>query len=64
MECENCFSKEAIENQKYCKECKRIIIKRMEKEGYLQKRIIGHSGSNRTKEMKELTYQTKHGTGQ
>ncbi len=61
--CERCKAEEALPKQKYCKACKKKVLAEMTEEGYLQKTIPHWAGRIRTSEQKELTYQTKHGTG-
>ena len=60
--CERCKKREAIHTEKYCKECKRIVLKEMRESGYLQYTDRKHAGEGRTKEMKEFTHETKFGT--
>ena len=63
MDCERCKKRECLGKWKYCKECKAIVMKELREEGYLQPKPFGHAGDGRTSEMRENTYQTKHGTG-
>ena len=61
--CERCHSREARPKEKYCKECRKEVVKELTECGYLQRIYPGHSGSNRPGEARENTYETKHGTG-
>ncbi len=61
-QCERC-SETAIRGQRYCKECRKAILREMDETGYLQRGGCGHIGMSRTSEQKENTYETKHGTG-
>ena len=60
--CEKCTKRLAINTERYCKHCRREVIKELENCGYLQMLGDTHCGMRRTEEMKELTHETKHGT--
>ena len=60
--CERCKKQEAKPKEKYCKECRKIVLAEMKEAGYLSSVHTGHAGYGRTSEMKEKVYETKHGT--
>jgi len=59
--CERCGGY-APGSRRFCKECEKMVRSEMKESGYLQ-RVPQHSGLERTQEMRENTYETKHGTG-
>jgi len=61
--CERC-PVTAISGQRYCKQCKKAMLSELWEAGYLETGGYGRKGESRTPEMKENTYETKHGTGQ
>lgn len=61
--CHRCKARPAMNGICYCRQCKREVVREMTEEGYLQKVYFGHAGDQRTREMKENTYETIHGTG-
>jgi predicted amidophosphoribosyltransferase len=58
--CEVCNG-ERIAGERYCKVCRKAVIDRMKSDGYFVP--TPNHISTRTAEMKELTHETKFGTG-
>ena len=61
--CDRCHIEPRYGSNKLCKECKKIVLAEMKEARYLETRGFGHVGDQRTKDQKELTYETKFGTG-
>lgn len=61
--CERCNVEKANSGERYCKACRKAVLAELQEAGYLTSRQFGHAGGNRSQEMKEATYETKHGTG-
>jgi hypothetical protein len=61
--CERCKIGSAITGYRFCKECKKIILKELQAAGYLETRHLAR-GKYRTQESKEITQETKFGTNQ
>ena len=57
--CERCQKDEAKAGRRFCEECEKAIKAEMEQVGYLT-RTPG-VGPYRSSEMRENTYETKHG---
>lgn len=51
----------AMPGTKYCKVCKKAVLAILREEGYLETGGFGRKGQNRTSEMKENQYETRHG---
>ena len=62
--CERCGGKPKSKIDRFCKKCAKTVLSDMFTAGYLETGGFGRKGQNRTSEMKELTHETKHGTGQ
>jgi len=60
--CERCKADEALKGEKFCKACKKDVLREMRESGYLRYASPGHVGCNRTAEAKEITRETKFGT--
>jgi len=60
--CETC-NDTAIPGQRFCKECRKAVLDELNSAGYLETGGFGRKGQGRTAEMKEVTYETKYGTG-
>ncbi len=60
--CERCPS-EALQGQRFCKGCKKIVLTELRDTGYLTF-VPQRSGQSRTQDHKELTHETKYGTRQ
>ncbi len=60
--CKHCGDP-ALPSISFCKTCKAAILAELQAEGYLETGGYGRKGQNRTQDMKENTYETKHGTG-
>ncbi len=61
--CERCKARPARPKEKFCKECRKVVLQELSDSGSLQRVGDRHVGQRRIGEQKELTYQTKHGTG-
>jgi hypothetical protein len=61
--CERCGDKPVTKRDRFCKECMKAVLLALQAEGYLETGGYGRKGMCRTAEMKENTYETKHGTG-
>ena len=57
MNCERCNAPKT-KGERFCKECRKVVLKEMKEAGYLTRRP---SFSNRSSEMRENTYETKNG---
>ena len=62
MLCERCKKHLAVSTERYCINCKLIVIEELIDCGYLQKSGMNHCGQGRTEEMKEDIFETKYGT--
>jgi predicted amidophosphoribosyltransferase len=58
--CERCGS-EAVSNLRYCKDCKKQVLKELRDCGYLEPKPFGHAGDKRPPEARENRYETKNG---
>ena len=57
--CERCTVKSAVEGNRYCGDCRKLVIKEMREAGYLGP--VPYQYSKRTRDHKEDTRETKHG---
>lgn len=60
MKCERCFGPRP-QARRYCKGCEKEALAEMKSAGYFAPFI--RQGTSRTSEMKEVTRETKSGTG-
>lgn len=60
--CERCDNP-SISGERFCKACRKVVKMELEMSGVLTPRQIGHVGDHRTTEQREVTRETKHGTG-
>jgi hypothetical protein len=51
--------KEAVAGERYCRQCKKLVLKEMEQAGYLERRPA--RSPTRDKEARENTRETKFG---
>lgn len=61
--CERCGLTAAKKGEKYCTECRTLVMAEMNEGGYLQTSPQGHFGQARPSDARENTHETKHGTG-
>jgi hypothetical protein len=59
MKCERCEQNETIAGNKFCKECKKDVLREMREAGYLQHVTVRKTW--KPFEMKEDTLETKYG---
>jgi hypothetical protein len=60
--CARCGTKSPMSGIKFCKECKKAVLRELNEAGYLQSTgWPGHVGQRRTSDQREHTYETKHG---
>lgn len=60
--CERCDCGPAIPRERYCKDCRKIVLKELEDAGHLTP-YVGTGHGFRSADQMENTYETKHGTG-
>ena len=61
--CERCDGETVTKKDRFCRKCKNVVLDELKGAGFLESRHLTRS-KLRTSEAKELTYETKHGTGQ
>lgn len=57
--CERCNTKQAVRGNRYCKECRKIVLDEMKKVGYLKPKPSGRN--YRSTEKREDIRETKDG---
>jgi hypothetical protein len=54
-QCEFCHGREAVSDEKYCKHCRKVVLKMLEDEGYLEKKPKKSPSHTEERDRKQLT---------
>lgn len=60
--CQLCNAVYAKRGERYCTECRKVVLHHLRESGYLTPSPINPHVSRRTQEQRELTHETKFGT--
>ena len=61
MICQRCEAATALPKERFCKPCRKLVLAELKDAGFLAPRL--RRGTMRSGEMKEITRETKFGTG-
>ena len=61
--CERCKKQPVTKDNRFCNKCQTAVLAGLRAVGYLETGGYGRKRQGRTSEQKELTHETKHGTG-